>query len=256
MGQDCSCCSCLCCPSCRSCWPQLCACLGGCSNRKSKALLEINEGPWLCGVLEDLVLCFSCQETERNPLSLWKTGDASRKPSSGLKMRSLCAQRCFGLNLGNISFARTVCVLTSQICCSSSPAPRFALEKEHWWFLEREPSNPPSENNKTKSVIAFGLEQSELGVNWPRRLGKRRVLWGCRAGLGTARDREWCVNQDQPPLHHGSYPVSQSKPTDAQGSAAIKPGVKPQLGHGCVHRWANGATGPGLSWVFLAPVED
>lgn len=64
------------------------------------------------------------------------------------------------------------------------------------------------------------------------------------------------VNQDQPPFASVCYPVSQSKPADARGSAGIKPGLKPQLGHGCVHRWANGATRPGLSWVFSAPVED
>lgn len=55
--------------------------------------------------------------------------------------------------------------LPFQLSC---PVPRFALEKRCRWFLERDPSNPPSENNKPKPVIAFGLEQFELGVNWLR----------------------------------------------------------------------------------------
>ena len=73
------------------------------------------------------------------------------------------------------------------------------------------------------------------------------------------------VNQDltppfalQPSFASPHYPVSQSKPADAPGSAGIKPSVKPQLGNGhcCLHWWVNGATRPGPSWVFLAPVED
>lgn len=71
--------------------------------------------------------------------------------------------------------------LLLQLSC---PVPTFALEKQRWWFLEREPSHPPSENNKTKPVIAFGLEQFELGVNWPRRLEKCNVLLGCGAVQG------------------------------------------------------------------------
>lgn len=55
--------------------------------------------------------------------------------------------------------------LPFQLSC---PVPRFALEKRCRWFLERAPSNPPSENNKPQPVIAFGLEQFELGVNWLR----------------------------------------------------------------------------------------
>lgn len=120
-------CSCLSSPSCRSCWPQLCPRLGGCSNSKSKALLEINyaAGSWLPEVLEDSWLYVSHPRKEKETHSLYghlampaeslAQGLCSHKSN---KVRSLHAQGCFGLRLGNNSFARRACVLTSQICCS------------------------------------------------------------------------------------------------------------------------------------------
>lgn len=143
--------------------------------------------------------------------------------------------------------------LPFQLSC---PVPRFALEKLCWWFLERDPSNPPSENNKPKPVIAFGLEQFELGVNWPRKAWE--VLWAaglcslelCRGGtaaLGGAERREirgWGTQTGtpafalQPSSTNMHYPVSQNEAPDAQGSAGTRPGVNPQLGNrSCCCGW-------------------
>lgn len=62
----------------------------------------------------------------------------------------------------------------------------------------------------------------------------------------------------QPSFTSQPYPLPQSKPSDAQGSAGTKPSVKPQLGNSrrCLRWWVNSAMGLGPSWVFLAPVGD
>lgn len=116
---------------------------------KSRALLERSwaAGSWLLEVLGGL--CFSPGKKKNK---IWSYGSA---------VSLVWGCKGFGAVPGRCPRQG----LPFQLSC---PVPRFALEKRCRWFLERAPSNPPSENNKPQPVIAFGLEQFELGVNWLR----------------------------------------------------------------------------------------